>query len=73
MDERWLSVDEIATYLGVSRDTVYKWISRKRLPAHKVGKLWKFSTREVDDWVRSGGATDARTRDQDSNGGDSGS
>jgi excisionase family DNA binding protein len=54
--ERWLSVDEIATHLGVSRDTVYKWITRKGLPGHKVGKLWKFSTEEVDEWVRSGGA-----------------
>ena len=58
MDERWLSVDEIATHLEVSRDTVYKWIGRKHLPAHKVGKLWKFSTREVDEWVRSGGASE---------------
>jgi excisionase family DNA binding protein len=73
VDERWLSVDEIATYLGVSRDTVYKWISRKGLPGHKVGKLWKFNTGEVDGWVRSGGATDARTRDEDSERGDSGS
>lgn len=56
MEERWLSVDEIATHLGVSRDTIYKWITRKQLPAHKVGKLWKFCTREVDEWVRSGGA-----------------
>jgi excisionase family DNA binding protein len=38
MEERWLSVEEIATHLGVSRDTVYKWIKRKHLPAHKVGK-----------------------------------
>ncbi|MCI0462785.1 MAG: helix-turn-helix domain-containing protein [Gemmataceae bacterium] len=68
MDERWLSVDEIATHLGVSRDTVYKWITRKRLPAHKVGKLWKFSTKEVDEWVRSGGASeggDANTGSSD--------
>ena len=66
MDERWLSVDEIATYLGVSRDTVYKWISRKQLPAHKVGKLWKFRIGEVDDWIRSGHAAegvDARGSD----------
>lgn len=26
MDDRWLSVDEIAEYLGVSKDTVYTWI-----------------------------------------------
>ena len=58
MDERWLSVDEIAAHLGVKRDTVYKWINRKQLPAHKVGKLWKFSLREVDEWVRSGGTNE---------------
>ncbi len=59
MEERWLSVDEIAAHLGVKRDTVYKWINRKHLPAHKVGKLWKFSLREVDGWVRSGRASEA--------------
>ncbi len=55
-DDRWLSVDEIADYLGVKRDTVYKWIGRKEMPAHKVGSLWKFKREEIDDWVRSGGA-----------------
>jgi excisionase family DNA binding protein len=58
MEERWLSVDEIAAHLGVSRDAVYKWIASKHLPAHKVGKLWKFSSKEVDEWVRSGGANE---------------
>jgi excisionase family DNA binding protein len=51
VDDRWLSVDEIAAYLGVKRDTVYKWISRKQMPAHKVGRLWKFQKKEVDQWV----------------------
>lgn len=70
MQERWLSVDEIATHLGVSRDTVYKWISRKGLPGHKVGKLWKFSTSEVDEWVRStGDAESGRSNAGSSNGG----
>ena len=27
------------------------------LPAHKVGRLWKFKLSEVDEWVRSGSAT----------------
>jgi len=52
--ERWLSVDEIAAHLGVNPDTVYKWIDRKKLPAHKVGRLWKFQISEVNDWVRAG-------------------
>lgn len=55
MDEnRWLSVDEIAVYLGVKRDTIYKWIDRKQMPAHKVGRLWKFGKDEVDKWVLGG-------------------
>ncbi|MEW8333354.1 MAG: helix-turn-helix domain-containing protein [Candidatus Thiodiazotropha sp.] len=52
-DDRWLSVDEIAAYLGIKRDTVYKWINRKQMPAHKVGRLWKFRKDEVDFWVRT--------------------
>jgi excisionase family DNA binding protein len=54
MADRWLSVDEIAAHLGISRDTVYKWIKRRDLPAHKTGRLWKFRIDEVDAWVRTG-------------------
>ena len=56
MSDRWLSVDDIARHLGVSKDTVYTWVNEKGLPAHKVGKLWKFQVKEVDKWVRSGKA-----------------
>jgi len=55
VEDRWLSVDEICTYLGIKRDTVYKWIDKKGLPAHKVGRLWKFQKSELDSWVRNGG------------------
>lgn len=54
--DRWLSVDEIANYIGVSRDTIYSWLSEKRMPSHKVGKLWKFKLTQVDKWVESGKA-----------------
>lgn len=55
--ELWLSADDIAAHLGVTTDTVYAWITGKRMPAHKVGRLWKFQASEVDEWVRSGGAS----------------
>ncbi|MBW1739430.1 MAG: helix-turn-helix domain-containing protein [Deltaproteobacteria bacterium] len=58
MDDRWISVEEVAAYLGVKRDTIYKWINRRNMPAHKAGRLWKFRKDEVDKWVRSGGAAD---------------
>lgn len=54
--EAWLAVEDIAEHLGVSKDTVYTWIANKGMPAHKVGRLWKFQASEIDDWVRSGGA-----------------
>lgn len=60
--EPWVSVDQIAEHLGVTRDSIYRWIDSKGLPAHRVGRLWKFQVSEVDDWVRVGGA------DEDSNG-----
>ena len=60
MEDRWLSVDEIGDYLGIKRDTVYKWISEKGMPAHKIGRLWKFKKDEVDTWVRDGKASDSK-------------
>ena len=56
MSDRWLSADEIASYLGVTKDTVYTWVTSKGMPGHKVGRFWKFKREEVDTWVRDGGA-----------------
>lgn len=55
-ENRWVSMIEICKHLGISRDTAIKWINTKGLPAHKIGRLWKFKIVEVDDWVRFGGA-----------------
>ncbi|WP_425387532.1 helix-turn-helix domain-containing protein [Desulfatirhabdium butyrativorans] len=48
-EERWLSITEICKYLGVSNDTVYKWIDRHGMPAHRMGRLWKFKKAR---WMR---------------------
>jgi len=56
MNDRWLSVDDIAAYLGIKRETLYKWLAEKDIPAHKVGRLWKFRKEEIDEWVRTGEA-----------------
>lgn len=54
--EPWASVEDVAKHLGIARDTVYRWIESKALPAHKVGRLWKFKLSQVDAWVEAGGA-----------------
>lgn len=55
---RWYSLKEICEYLGVSRDTIFKWIAIKNMPAHKVGRQWKFKLDEVDNWIKSGVSAD---------------
>ena len=54
--ERWLSVVEIANHSGVSKETIYRWLEKQKIPAHRVGKLWKFQASEVDEWVKKGEA-----------------
>ena len=56
--DRWLSVQEVAAHLGVSRETIYAWIKGKAMPAHRVGRHWKFKKEEVDRWVRNDGAAE---------------
>jgi excisionase family DNA binding protein len=56
MTEPWVSVDEVAKHLDVARESIYRWIERRGLPARRIGRLWKFKISEVDDWVRAGGA-----------------
>lgn len=62
MPEAWLSAEDIAAHLGITKDTVYSWVAEKGMPAHKVGRLWKFQVSEVDGWVRGGGAAEPDQR-----------
>lgn len=54
-DDRWISIEEAANYLGVNKDTIRNWIKKENgIPAHKIGKLWKFKKSELDVWIKSG-------------------
>ncbi|MGH9399572.1 MAG: helix-turn-helix domain-containing protein [Thermoanaerobaculia bacterium] len=55
LSDRWLSVGEVCEYLGVSRDTVYRWVHNRQLPGRSVGRLWKFKKDEIDLWIAAGG------------------
>lgn len=69
LQDRWLSVEEICQYLGVSSDTVYRWIDRSSMPAHRMGRKWKFKREQVDAWVEAGGAAAHDPGDVDHEGG----
>lgn len=55
VNENYISIDEAAEYLGIKTVTLRNWIKKDQsLPAHKIGKLWKFKRSELDTWVQSG-------------------
>lgn len=54
IEDRYYSMPEIMKYLGISRDTALRWIATKQMPAHKIGKNWKFKLSEIDEWVNRG-------------------
>ncbi|MFN2421703.1 MAG: excisionase family DNA-binding protein [Gemmatimonadota bacterium] len=63
--ERWVSVEEVASHLGVGKDSVYRWVESRGLPAHRVGRLFRFRLSEIDAWVSGqGGDRFAEARDQ---------
>lgn len=61
---KWLSVVEIADYLGVSKESIYRWVEKGTIPAHRLGKFWKFKTDEVDSWIKSGNAAEEHMTEQ---------
>lgn len=54
-EERWVTVDDVAAHLQVTRDTVYRWIDNRKFPVHRVGRILRFRISEVDRWVEQGG------------------
>ena len=55
LDDSYISLEDAAAYLNIKPGTLRKWIKKKsELPAHQIGKLWKFKCSELDEWVNSG-------------------
>lgn len=53
--ENWVSLEEASKHLDVSKDAIRQWIKQSSsIPAHRIGKLWKFKLSELDEWVKSG-------------------
>jgi len=53
MERRLLGVDELAEYLGVKKWTLYTWVSQRRIPFVKCGRLTKFDLRDIDKWIET--------------------
>jgi len=50
---KWLTLDELASYLKLSRTKLYGMAQRGELPASKIGNQWRFDREEIDMWMKS--------------------
>ncbi|HNV85729.1 MAG TPA: helix-turn-helix domain-containing protein [Candidatus Omnitrophota bacterium] len=52
MTSKWHTIGQVAKYLQVSREKIYKMAQKGKIPASKVGGQWRFDLKEIDAWVR---------------------
>lgn len=55
-----LTIENIATYLTLSRDTVYRLVQTGKIPATKVGYQWRFNAKDIEDWLNQNKNTSGR-------------
>ncbi len=51
MMDTWLTVKEVAQYLKLSTDLIYKLAQQGKIPASKVGAAWRFKKEKIDRWM----------------------
>ena len=61
MQSRWMTLQEVAEYLQLSKDLIYRLAQSGRIPASKVGSRWRFRQERIDRWME-GMAVDTATR-----------
>jgi excisionase family DNA binding protein len=48
-----MNIRQASQYLGVSPDTLYKYVSEEKIPAFKLGNRWKFKKSILDSWMEN--------------------
>ncbi|MCM8762986.1 MAG: helix-turn-helix domain-containing protein [Candidatus Omnitrophica bacterium] len=51
MTEEILTFKEVRQYLKISRTTLYNWLHQKKIPAAKIGRVWRFKKSKIDAWM----------------------
>jgi len=58
--DRWLTVEEAAKYLRVAKGTLYNWISQRRIPFCRRGRVLRFERDALDRWLAGGRSRPSR-------------
>ena len=46
-----MNIRQASQYLGVSADTLYKYVNEEKIPAFKLGNRWRFKKTKIDQWM----------------------
>jgi excisionase family DNA binding protein len=46
-----LTLREVADYLQVHPNTIYRLLKQGKIPAVKAGRDWRFHSKEIDQWI----------------------
>jgi excisionase family DNA binding protein len=46
-----MNIRQASQYLGVSPDTLYKYVGEQKIPAFKLGNRWRFKKSRLDLWM----------------------
>jgi len=70
--DRWLTLDELAAYLKLSRSKLYRMAQDGEMPASKVASQWRFDRHEIDEWMKNQrtNTTDSPDKGGDGKGGE---
>jgi excisionase family DNA binding protein len=51
VQEKLLTIEQVASYLKIDKFTVYRFVTQKKIPAFKVGNQWRFKKKMIDAWL----------------------
>ena len=53
MIPKLMTIDELADYLGLQKQTIYNWLHQKKISGIKIGKVWRFERDYIDGWIKN--------------------
>lgn len=53
IEDTWLTLAQVMDYVKISKASIHRLLAEKKIPAYKVGRLWRFKKEELDQWIVS--------------------
>jgi len=51
--QQLIDIEELASYLKLRRQTIYNWLHQKKISGIKIGGVWRFNKKDIDEWLKS--------------------